>query len=251
MNPPPEWQPDIPDLAEALTELTGLMLATPSLTSLLEDVARLATTVVTPPAACGITLAQDDLPLTVASSDPLAAQVDEVQYGIDQGPCLQALRTGQAVLVPDLASEHRWGSYPAHALTYGVHSSLSLPLVVNDDSRGALNLYAGTRDAFGTSEQLRAEVFAAQAATALTVVNRQIQQVQLTDQLREALASRAVIDQAIGILMAQQGCDHNTAYGLLRTSSQNQNRKLRKIAAQIVTAVSGHEPSTPPFNDPT
>lgn len=251
MDRPQNAQTEPPDVGDALTELVNLMLATPSMDSFLNDLARLAATVTTPPAACGITLAQDHLPLTVASSEPLAAHVDEVQYGHDQGPCLQAMRTGQTVVVADMTTEDRWGSYPAQALTYGVRSSLSLPLRVNGDSRGALNLYATTVRAFDASEEQRAGLFAGQASAALTVVTRQAQQVQLTDQLRVALATRAVIDQALGILMGQNRCDHDTAFAVLRTGSQHQNRKLHDIATDIVRAVTGDDPRPTPFNEPT
>jgi GAF domain-containing protein len=242
--------PGVPDLAEALTELADLMVATPSMDKFLTDLARLATAVITPPASCGITLAQANQPLTVASSDPLAAHVDEVQYGHDQGPCLQAMRTGQIVMADDLATEQRWGSYSAYALSYGVHSSLSLPLTVDGDTRGALNLYAGTAHAFGPSEQQHAELFAGPASAALTGVTRQVHQVQLSEQLRAALSTRAVIDQALGILMDQNGCDSVTAFAILRESSQHQNRKLHDVAADLVKAVAGNEPQRSPFNDP-
>ena len=251
MERPQDARPDTPDVVDALTELANLMLATPSMGTFLDDMARLAASGVTPPAACGITLAQDHLPLTVASSEPLAAHVDEVQYGQDEGPCLQAMRTGQAVLVADMATERRWGSYSAHALSYGVHSSLSLPLTVNEDSRGAMNLYARTVGAFSAAEQQRAGLFAGHASAALTVVSRQAQQVQLTDQLRDALATRAVIDQALGILMGQNRCDHDTAFAILRTGSQHQNRKIYDIATQIVRAVTGNDPWLTRFNEPT
>jgi GAF domain-containing protein len=252
MNRPRHSQSEAPELVEALSELANLMMATPSISTFLDDLARLAATVITPPAACGITLAQDHLPLTVASSEPLAAHVDEVQYGEDQGPCLQAMRTGETILVDDLATEHRWGAYPTHALSYGIRSSLSLPLTVNGASRGALNLYATTVRAFGAPEQQqRAGLFAGQASASLTVITRQTQQVQLTEQLRDALATRAVIDQALGILMGQNRCDHDTAFAILRTSSQHQNRKLHDIATDIVETVTGNSPTPTHFNDPT
>jgi GAF domain-containing protein len=239
------------ELSAALGELAGLMLATPSMTDLLDELARLAAGVLTPPGSCGITLRQDHDALTIASSDAVATQLDEVQYGHGEGPCLETLRTGETVAMVDTATEHRWGSYPAHALGYGVRSSLSLPLTVNGDIRGALNLYATTTQAFGPEQRERAHIFAVQTSTALTLAHRQAQQTQLTDQLREALATRAVIDQALGILMAQQVCGPDIAFAILRSTSQNQNRKLRRVAADIVEAISGHRPEGAPFNDPT
>jgi GAF domain-containing protein len=236
--------PGVPGLADALTELANLMVATPTMDGFLDDLARLATAVITPPASCGITLDQSNQPLTVASSDALAAHVDEIQYGHDLGPCLEAMRTGQIVVAADL------GPYPAYALSYGVHSSLSLPLTVNGHTRGALNLYAGTAHAFGPTEQQHAELFAGPASAALTVVTRQVHQVQLSEQLRDALATRAVIDQALGILMGHNSCDSDTAFAILRESSQHQNRKLHDVAADIVKTVSSNDPQRPRFNDP-
>jgi hypothetical protein len=243
---PPDG-PDSPGLLGALNELVGLMLATPTVERLLDDLARLAGKVIIPPAACGITLRRDHEPVTVASSEPLAALVDEEQYGQGDGPCLQSLRTGEAVIVSDTVTESRWGDYPARALEHGVRSSLSLPLVVNGDHRGALNLYATRRDAFGAPERARAEVFSGQAAAALTVVTRQAQQTQLTTQLREALSSRSVIDQAIGILMVQLRCDAGQAFAELRSRSQHENRKLRDVAIELVVDVGGDEPRVTPF----
>ncbi len=240
-----------PELATALVELTNLIMATSTVSGLLEDLCALATTVTIPPASCGITLAQDHQPLTVASSDELAARLDEVQYGQDEGPCLHTLRTGEVTVVDDLAQEQRWRSYVARALGHGARSSLSLPLTVNGSARGALNIYARMPGAFGATERQRAEIFARQASAALAVVTRQAEQTQLTDQLRAALATRAVIDQALGILMAQQHCGHDEAFSILRSTSQHQNRKLRDVAAEIVESVTG-EPARPPrFDDPS
>lgn len=241
---------DAPDLASALTELVNLMLATPSVQQLLDDVARLAAAVVWP-AACGITLRRDRQPVTVAASGPLAALVDEDQYSAGEGPCLHSLSTGLVVTVTDMQHEGRWATYTDAALGHGVRSSLSLPLVVDGENRGALNLYSTRPGAFGPADRDRAQAFAAHTATALTLVTRQAKQTQLTEQLRAALASRSVIDQAIGILVAQQHCGQREAFARLRGASQRQNRKLRDIAAEVVEAVSGGNDAPAPFNEPS
>jgi GAF domain-containing protein len=240
------------ELAQALAELTHLMLATPSVERMLDRTAVLAGAVIHPPASCGITLDRDHQPYTAAASDPVAARVDELQYGAGDGPCLQTMRSGRAVHVTDLATERRWGSYPAHALSYGVRSSLSLPLASDAAHRGALNLYATSPHAFDDGAQQRAELFATHVCAVLTAVARQAHQLRLSDQLRGALAARTVIDQAVGIVMAREGCDATQAFDLLRQTSQRQNRKLRTIAAEIVTDVSGSPPQPPaPFNEPS
>jgi transcriptional regulator with GAF, ATPase, and Fis domain len=238
------------DLAAALTELTGLVLAMPNVESLLTEVARLAARVLNPPASCGITLRRDHEPYTAATSDALAAHVDEVQYGEHAGPCLQTLDTGEQVYVRDLSAETRWGGYPTHALGYGIRSSLSLPLSGDGHTRGALNLYALTTEAFGPDQRNRAGLFAAQAGAALAIVTRQVRQVELSDQLRHALASRAVIDRAIGVIIGQRRCTAEAAFDVLRDISQRQNRKLRDIAAEIVQGLTGRPAAPGPFNEP-
>jgi GAF domain-containing protein len=125
-------------------------------------------------------------------------------------------------------------------------SSLSLPLIVDGESLGALNLYSGTPAAFAGPQRAQAEAFAAQCAAALTLSLRQVRQVQLQNQLAEAMVSSSVIDQAVGILMSQQRCNGATAFDLLRRASQNRNRKLRDIAAGVITNVSGEPPQPRP-----
>jgi GAF domain-containing protein len=238
-------------VAGALAELSTLMLAVPSVQALLDELAQLAARAIAPPAHCGIRLHRNHAPLTVASSDGLAAHADEAQYAAGGGPCLQSMRTQQSITVDDLADEQRWGAYPADALGYGVRSSLSLPLSPDGDVRGALNLYATVPSAFGNEECRAAELFTTQASAALTIVARMAGHVALADQLRRAIAGRSVIDQALGVLMGQETCDSDHAFGLLRSASQHQNRKLRDIAADIVRAVSGREPQPGPFREPS
>lgn len=238
-------------MAEALPELSGLLLSTRSVAGFLDELAQVAARSLSVPVSCGITLEQQRRPLTVASSDPLARAADEGQYGRGQGPCLQALRDGQPVSVPDWAIERRWGSYPAYLLAFGVGSSLSLPLTADGQVVGALNLYARTAAAFGPGDRDRAGALADRCSAVLSVVLRQARQAELTEQLREALASRSTTDQAIGIIMGQQRCGAAEAFAVLRTASQLRNRKLRDVAADVITSVSGQPPESTPFRDPT
>src|SRR3954451_20171518 len=162
------------------------------------------------------------------------------------------MSTGYIVNVSDVAAETRWDGYPAHALAHGVDSSRSLPLSHQNQPVGALNLYAATPRAFdGADNVARATAVAGQVKAVLSVVLRQADLVQLTDHLKAALTSRSAIDQAIGILMAQQHCTAGEAFDVLRSASQNRNRKLRDVAADIVTSTSGQPPQPHPFADPT
>src|SRR4051794_14929946 len=187
--------------------------------------------------------------MTVASSDTRASQVDEIQYGHDEGPCLHALHTGQVVVIDDLAADDRWGAYQMPALGHGIRSSLSLPLRTNGVVLGALNIYATAPRVFGLQERVVAGGFADEASRALALAVRIADRTEMSEHLQTALTSRAVIDQALGIIMGQNRCTADEAFDVLRTISQNRNIKLRDIAADMIAAVSGQPPSdTPRFS---
>jgi GAF domain-containing protein len=234
--------PDHAVLASAYGQLLGLLVQAPEIDAFVNEMVRLASEVVDPVAACGLTVCRDGQPFTAACTNDLAATVDEIQYGSDEGPCLEALRSGTVVHVDDLAADDRWDNYRPHAVAHGVGSSLSLPLSVEVENLGALNLYALTPGAFSQAQREQAEAFAVQSAAALTVSLRQVRHAAIQLQMAEAMVSSSVIDQAIGILMAQQRCTAGAAFELLRQASQGRNRKLRDIAAEIVTQVSGEPP---------
>jgi GAF domain-containing protein len=200
--------------------------------------------------SCGITLQPNGRPLTVASSDQLASQLDELQYGLDQGPCLTALRTGQVTRIDDLAADKRWRPYAVRALAYGVRSSLSYPMRAQDTLIGALNVYSEELAFFGEVQILQAEQFARNASVALGIAARMAHQAVLTDQLRASLASRSVIDQALRVIMGEERCTAQAAFGMLRAVSQNRNAKLRQVAEGVVSRVTGKAPQPPPFDPP-
>jgi GAF domain-containing protein len=229
--------------ASASAELQELLLSTEDITGFLDQLATLAAKVLPGDLFCGITLRRDRRVTTVASSDARASQVDEIQYGHDEGPCLHSLSTGQVVVIDDLASDDRWGGYQMPALGHGVRSSLSLPLHTDGQTIGALNIYATQPRVFGPQEQLIAGRFADEASRALALAVRIAERTEMSEHLQNALASRAVIDQALGIIMGQNRCTADEAFEVLRTISQNRNVKLRDIAAEMITAVSGRPPT--------
>lgn len=238
------------DVAASIVEMQDLLLGTETIQEFLAELAGLAILSVGEGLSCGITLQPNGRPLTVASTDALAAQVDEVQYGLDQGPCLHAMRTGTLVSIPDLASDQRWAAYAATALQHGIRSSLSLPLSGGSDTVGAFNPYSLVTGSFGQAATRRAERFAQNASGALSIAIRLADHLALTDQLRASLATRAVIDQAIGVLMGQRRITAADAFAILRTTSQNRNIKLRAFAAQIVEGAGAQPPQPPPFDPP-
>ena len=228
----------------ALTELAGLLMSSSSFEHLMQSVADLSGRAVPAAVTCGITLSECGHVITVASSDSLAKLLDEQQYELDAGPCLQALRTGTVVLADDLSVETRWTGYPALALAHGVRSVLSSPLLAGDRPIGALNLYATKAGAFDADAQSAAAQLAALAAATATAALLHFDQASLTDHLRTALSSRSVIDQAMGIIIGMQRCPPETAFDVLRTASQNRNVPLREVAADLVATTTSCSAST-------
>ncbi|MDQ6649654.1 MAG: GAF and ANTAR domain-containing protein [Actinomycetota bacterium] len=230
-------------LTERLSELTELLLSDEGVQDVLEQTARVAADTIAPATGCGITLRPDNRPLTVAGSGALASLLDELQYEGDAGPCLESMRTHAAVSSPDLADETRWSGYPAMAVAAGARSVLSLPLHVREKNVGALNFYSDTPHAFDAGPDVAlAGLFAAQVAIVLTAAMRFSDQVELAEQLRTAMTSRAVIDQAIGLVIGQRRCSPDEAFATLRAISQRRNVKLRIVAQELVDAAQSSAP---------
>ena len=137
-----------------------------------------------------------------------------------------------------MAEEDRWGDYPSISMANGIVSVLSTPMIVAGKSVGVLNLYGKARQAFSEVDQALAWGLAGQASVAVTAALRSYDEVSLTHNLRIALSSRATIDQAIGIVMAQRRCDAEQAFAALRVTSQRRNTKLRDVATGLINTVS-------------
>lgn len=242
------FMPGYPDdLWHSIADLSSLLLTEESLETTLRRVADLAVRSIVGCHAVGVTLFEDGTPSTRAATGGLVYEVDKYQYEINEGPCLQAARDRRSYEIQDMSTEGRWPRFCQHATERGIRSSLSLPLTVRGKTLGALNLYSRTPGTLSDPERETALLFASQAAVALANAQTYAASVRLATQLGEALGSRAVIDQAKGIVMAHNHCDEKEAFELLRVASQTKNRKLRDIAQDIVnTTITGNEPPIPP-----
>lgn len=229
----------------AASSVVDLLLDTETLDDFLHGLAEAAMTHAPEADGCGITLQRQHRLLTVTSAGTSAPDLDEKQYGLDDGPCLQALRTGEEIQVTDMMEEQRWGTYPAHALALGTRSSLSLPIAPRSDTAGAMNLYSPAPHGFDTCDLPALRALASQATGAIVLAQRMSHSRQFTHDVQEALRYRGVIDQAVGIIMAQQRCPSPQAFAILRTASQNRNIKLRHLCIDLITRLTGQPPRDP------
>jgi GAF domain-containing protein len=171
---------------------------------------------------------------TAAYTGELALALDEIQYRYGQGPCLTAAVHDATVHVADMAAEIRWPDWTGEAVTAGAQSSLSIGLPMHEDVTGALNVYATRRYAFSEDAVLLAQTFAEFAAVAMSNAHLYEKQVTLAQHMRAAMESRAVIEQAKGIVMAERRCTADEAFATLTRISQDSNRKVRNVAAALV-----------------
>jgi len=226
---------------EWLRELSRVVLVDRSLTDVLTDVTRIAAQGIPGAEASSITLIRDDKAFTVAHHGEMALAADELQYEHGYGPCIDAGRGGVLLRVDDMRTEQRWPDYVAHVVrTTQVRSSLSVPLPYQGSSIGALNNYSTHPSAFATPESLGAGLEVAEVvAVAVANADAHAQLGEQARNMRLAMESRAVIEQAKGVLMAQRRVDAEQAFEILREASQRYNRKLREIAVGIVESTQG------------
>jgi GAF domain-containing protein len=161
-----------------------------------------------------------------AYSSVVAYESDLAQYATDEGPCLEAIREHETVLIDDLETDTRWPAYRQAALALGVRSMISFRLFVLEDTMGALDFYSTAPHTFGRRAQLLGEVFASHAAVALKSAISETG-------LRAALDTRDVIGQAKGVLMERERLGPDEAFARLQRLSQAQNRPLREIAEDL------------------
>jgi GAF domain-containing protein len=178
--------------------------------------------------------------VTDHATDGQALRVDRLQYEANEGPCLDSLTKQEVVVVGDLAGDDRWPSLSQSVGETGVRSSLSVPMRHGRSALASVNLYSTRPEGFSATDKGIAEALADSVAIAASAA-REI------DQLTTALRTRTIIGQAEGILMERLGLDSEQAFAYLRRTSQDLNRKLAQVAADIVET--RQLPTGPPFAD--
>jgi GAF domain-containing protein len=230
--------------AAALEKLGRLALRDQSMEMFLQQVCDAAADVMPGAPETSVLLLVGDKPQTTVFTGQLALDCDERQYQTGQGPCLHAARTGELTEIADMQTETRWPDYVQQAAERGALSSLSIPLAISDGVSGALNIYARTPHAFDEESRAVGTRFGPYAAVALANMHAYQNARDMADNLQTALESRAVIDQAKGILMERYKFSADQAFQVLARHSMHSNQKLRTVADELVrTGLLPHLPS--------
>ena len=223
-----EHPPGPMELAETLAEVARGLLSEPDLDRTLERIVDMAVKTVPGCECAGISLVERRSITTRAASGDVPHAVDAIQHETNSGPCLDAIQRHEVFVTDDLRAEARWPEFSERVTeATGVRSVMSVRLFAEDDTMGALTLCSTSPSAFDEESTAVAAVFAAHASVAISASRRE-------ENLEKALASRDLIGQAKGILMAQQLMSADEAFDALRSASQHLNLKLRDVADRVI-----------------
>lgn len=231
------------EIAEALQSLRDAYTGEESLDTALQRLAETAARAIPDTDAVTVSVVASAQPRTAAATDASLVDVDEEQYSANRGPCFEsarALRPVRAVI-----GEHldEWPEFEAAAAEHGIRAYLSVPVVLpssetaGEEHVGTLNIYSYTAAAFDPFDEGLMRLFTTAASATITSAHRWQRAQERMNQLEQALVSRAVIDQAKGVLMAVHSCTAEEAFRLLVDRSQHENVKLRDVARNLLDSV--------------
>ncbi|MFI6360248.1 GAF and ANTAR domain-containing protein [Streptomyces sp. NPDC050743] len=218
------------EFAQQMATMARDLLAQDSVDATLRRITGSATELVEGCDAAGVLILRGKRVETLAPTDRLVIESDQLQERLQEGPCFDAARThlGERVFrIADFASEHqRWPSYAPPARELGLGSMMGFLLFTEDEDLGALNLYSCRPGAFTEVSETAGWLLASHAAVAFSSARTHAQ-------MEQAVATRHVIGEAMGILMGSHHLTQDQAFGVLRRYSQEHNVKLREVARQV------------------
>jgi GAF domain-containing protein len=224
------------DLASALNQMAGLVLSRETVETALELVTTLAATVTPGTLGAAVTVVDEHGKRSRAVSNATVEQADALQYELDEGPCLTAWRTQELIRLDDTTTDERWPRWSPAVSRLGVRSVLSAPLLAAGESVGAMKVYCERPQNYGPPDEHVMRLFAAQAAILLANSQSLQEARRLSRQLTGALASRDVIAQATGVLLARGASSPQAAFATLAATAQQNHRAVEDVARTLVAA---------------
>jgi GAF domain-containing protein len=222
------------DVHQALTELGKLRFGGMRVEDAMHEIVQ-TTHAIFDVDGAGLMLADGEHHLrNVAVSDDRLEHLEELQIRHHEGPCISAFDDKELVGVEDLEQDERWPLFGAAAVDRGVRAVLASPLPYNQDAVGVVAVLSEKAHPWSAEGELALLAFTDLAALLLASMMQGQQKSELAAQLQTALDSRAVIEQAKGVLIGQQGLSARAAYELLRAQARSQRRKLAAVSADVV-----------------
>jgi len=235
------------DVVKALVEMADTLVDDYDVVDLLTGLADRCVSLLDVSAA-GVMLASPEGSLgLVASSSEAMRLLELFELQTQEGPCLDAFRTGQSVEHENLqAGSGRWPSFSAAALQAGFASALALPLRLREATLGALNLLRVTRTPMDEADVIVARAFADLATLSIIQHRTAAESQRLNEQLSAALTSRVVIEQAKGVIAERADVDLAEAFSRLRSHARNRNRRLTDVARAVIDGTLDPQAWAPP-----
>jgi GAF domain-containing protein len=228
------------DLRTGLRGLSGMVAGARGVFELLAEVAGFAAEAIPGVDGAGVALidgstGRPTVQTTTSATAAFVHQIDAVQHDeLHEGPCITCLETRRPTVSGSLGGDCRWPHFGGRVARMGVHSALSLPLIVGGQVIGAINCYANIQDAFGEHAVRLGAQFATPAAVSIYNAGLLAGARARAEKLEQALDHRAAIDQAVGIIRSRSGVSPEVAFNRLVEMSQNGNVKLRVVATRLV-----------------
>lgn len=230
----------------AAESLHMLLASNQEIAGFLNEVAKLAAIEVIrePDAICGILLSREKRLTVVGHSNQTAKDLDEIQAGFDEGPCLQSQWDQTVIVSNDVRDETRWPDYMMTVRASQIRSVLAVPLSLGKAATAAMNFYAHEPNTFDDEDIASALRFASLTSQAVTVALRIASAAEAAKDRQQAMESRTAIDVAVGIIMAQQQCSQERAFEMLAEVSNLRNVKVRDLARDLVESIGKTPPKT-------
>lgn len=223
-------------LAETFAEISGVLLAEPDVQRTLDKMCALLVDTVEGCNHAVVTVVRNQHLASPAASDDVGLAVDAIQFEVDDGPCVEAIREHQTVVTDDLLTETRWPKFSRRAVEdTGIRSMMAFRLFVAGDTLGSLNLYSKQPGAFSEESLAVGTIFAAHASVALRAARTK----EDLARLREVVETRELIGQARGILMGRRGISSDAAMELLWRGAERLRIELREHARRVIDGEEG------------
>lgn len=223
-----------PETVEKLSRVTRLLKTQRTLPAQLAAVVELVKRSVPSCDAAGIVLLVESEPTSVALTDKITLEIDVIQYETGEGPCLSAMNDGGVIRIDILERESRFVRFAPGAIDLGLQSVLSTPLAADGRSLGALNMYSTRANAFDHRTEEAVRPMAEYAGEVIGTSPLYAYSLDMVAGLMEDMQSRAIIDQATGVLMATQAQSTEDALGQLRDLALRSGESMRTVAEWVI-----------------
>lgn len=229
----PDPREYLDDPAGFFADLSQQLVADHDVLATLDRICQTALVVIPHASFCGITVRRRRARFeTLAYTDELALRCDELQYDLDEGPCVSSAEEDKPFLIRSTTHDDRWPRWGPKVADLGVNSIVSAQMSAasldpDRDPLGAINVYGRPADAFDADDVQRLHVYGVHAGHALAMAH-------MVTTLQEGIESRHEIGLAQGILMSRYDVNRDQAFESLRRYSSHANVKLREVASLVV-----------------